>query len=166
MSINWNEAACTTSSSAQIFGLCDDEDERKKTQAYISEDSEDLWLATVINSQTIGVNFTAIDNCVEILRPDKSMASRCDGILSYGSTIVFVELKDKKDRWAGGGFKQIEATVELYERDGNLAAFTTRKAYVSNRRKQLIPYNNLATQNKFDENWNMTIHAENIINIE
>lgn len=80
MAVDFNASQCQSTTVAPEFGLCDKED---STAAYISEDKEEGWNAIVLNEANIEVTFTAIDNCIDLLRSDGNMESRCDGILTY-----------------------------------------------------------------------------------
>jgi hypothetical protein len=95
MSINFFDANCQSQTNQYKFGLCDDPNE---DPAYIHIDDCSKWIAIVENNQEIEVIFTAIDNCIEILRSDGTMDNRCDGMLTYNNHIIFVELKEKNYR--------------------------------------------------------------------
>jgi len=94
---------------AKRFGLVDAEDQSPTT---VSFDNDDRWNATVINNHSIEILFTAIDNCIEIWRDGGEMESRCDAMLRYGVTLLFVELKNKRGLWQSEGLQQIEATMK------------------------------------------------------
>lgn len=53
------------------------------------------------NEEKFSVTFTAIDHCIETLRADGSMDKRCDGVLTYGTTVIFVELKERGGKGNG-----------------------------------------------------------------
>jgi len=94
MSLNFNDANCQTKSSKKTFGLCDDPPPANNP-AYIDETNGTEWIAVVENESQQEIIFTAIDNCVEILRHDGKSKQRCDGMLTYNTTVIFVELKDR-----------------------------------------------------------------------
>ena len=58
----------TENITAGVFGICDDSDEGKKTPAYVSLDNGDKWTAVVKNDTDVPLNFTAVDNCVDMHR--------------------------------------------------------------------------------------------------
>ena len=97
MSINFFKSTCQSQTNQYKFGLCDDPNE---DPAYIDIDIDDCskWIAIVENNQEIEVIFTAIDNCIEILRSDGTMDNRCDCMLTYNNHLIFVELKEKNYR--------------------------------------------------------------------
>ena len=88
MSINFFKSTCQSQTNQYKFGLCDDPNE---DPAYIDTDIDDCskWIATVENNQEIEVIFTAIDNCIEILRSNGEKENRCDGMLTYNNHIIF-----------------------------------------------------------------------------
>jgi hypothetical protein len=94
MSIKFFEAKCQTFSSRKLFGLCD-APPLVSNPAYIDESNGAKWIAIVVNEYRYDVTFTALDNCIVVNRPEGKSAKRCDGVLTYNSTITFVELKQR-----------------------------------------------------------------------
>lgn len=80
------------------FGICDDEDEKAKTPAYVSTNPADKWVAVVHNQTEKPINFTVVDNCIEIRRANGDMDNRCDAILTNDEHIVFIELKSTTNK--------------------------------------------------------------------
>jgi len=119
----------------QLFGICDDAT-RRTEPAYISTDvaEEATWIARVENRSGYEVLFKAVDQCILILKGSGQLQSRCDGLLLYNSTIIFVELKEQRDpgkKWAFEGSEQVKQTIK----DFKAAHDTTGKilrAYVAN----------------------------------
>ena len=100
MSIDFFIAKCQTENIVdKEFGICDDEDEEKKTPAYVDRNQPDKWVAVVKNQTNQSINFTAVDNCVEMNRSDGTMDFRCDAMLTNDDNIVFVELKVQAADW-------------------------------------------------------------------
>ena len=82
MSIDFFIAKCQTENIVdKEFGICDDEDEEKKTPAYVDRNQPDKWVAVVKNQTNQSINFTAVDNCVEMNRSDGTMASQRKSIV-------------------------------------------------------------------------------------
>ncbi len=135
MSVNYFLAECQFITKAKRFGLVDTEDQSPTT---VSFDNDDRWNATVINNNSIEILFTAIDNCIEIWRESGEMESRCDAMLMYGVTLLFVELKNKRGSWQSEGLQQIEATMKrmIVENPALFNNFPRRKAVVANARHQ------------------------------
>jgi hypothetical protein len=94
MSINFFDTKCQTSSNRKLFGLRDDP-APASNPAYIDENDGANWIAVVVNEDRYPITFTAIDNCITVKNPDGKSAKRCDGVLTYNSTIAFVELKQR-----------------------------------------------------------------------
>ncbi|MFZ6025979.1 MAG: hypothetical protein ACOYVG_16180 [Bacteroidota bacterium] len=134
MSINFSEAKCQTRSSRKLFGLCDDPPPEKKT-AYIDENNGAKWIAVVVNDDRHDVIFTAIDNCIVINRPDGKPAKRCDGVLTYNSTVTFVELKQRGaigNEWVKDAEKQLRVTIGFFEVEDDSEDYEIKKAYIAN----------------------------------
>ncbi|GAB7141380.1 hypothetical protein RsTz2092_13630 [Deferribacterales bacterium RsTz2092] len=119
------------------FGLCD---YGKSTQkpAYTDtkvENKADKWLAIVNNSQKVEVGFVAIDNNPPVLEAmGFKDEKRCDALLKYDKTIVFVELKDDRHKgWVRKATEQLEGTIKLFRKNSVANQFMTMKAYVANR---------------------------------
>ena len=60
MSIDFFIAKCQTENIVdKEFGICDDEDEEKKTPAYVDRNQPDKWVAVVKNQTNQSINFTS-----------------------------------------------------------------------------------------------------------
>lgn len=134
MSINFSQALCQTSSNLKLFGLCDDQPPPHKA-AYIDETNGSKWIAVVVNDDKYDVTFTAIDHCIEIYRADGKPSKRCDGVLTFNTTIVFVELKEigsKGNDWVEVAEEQLKITIGHFEAQENANNFKQKKAYIAN----------------------------------
>ena len=119
MEIDFFKSQCQSASNKKLFGLCDEQD--NKGPAYIDENNKNNWIVEVENKEQKEVHFVAIDNCIEIRRDDDvtKMEKRCDGMLWYETSIVFVELKERVSKkntnvWVKDGEKQIYRKTRLY----------------------------------------------------
>ncbi|WP_416864335.1 MAG: hypothetical protein ACMVP2_17025 [Imperialibacter sp.] len=134
MSDQFFVATCQTQSSEKLFGLCDDPSP-SQNPAYIDEKDGSKWIAVVENESRNNVAFTAIDNCVEIRRPDGTMEKRCDGALTYNKNIIFVELKERSatgNNWVIDAERQLKATIGGFENTEKAQGFEKKKAYIAN----------------------------------
>jgi len=134
MSINFTEANCQYITEKKIFGLCDDPPPPSK-QAYIDDENGNKWIAVIVNDQERRVTFTAIDNCIELRGENGRMDKRCDGVLTYDSTIAFVELKERGvrgNRWVEDGEKQLRSTIGYFEKTIDAQNYKIKKAYIAN----------------------------------
>ena len=134
MSINFFEVGCQTSSSRKVFGLCDDPPPAANP-AYIDEADGAKWIAVVENEDLHDVTFTAIDHCIVIVRPDGKPAKKCDGALSFNSTIIFVELKQQdtnRKEWIKEGEMQLRTTIDYFEREDVAEDFENKQAFIAN----------------------------------
>lgn len=134
MSIDFNVAKCQTHSDKKIFGLCDDPPPAEKP-AYIDERDGGKWIAVVENEYRYPVIFTAIDKCIEIKRADGTMDKRCDGVLIYSSTIIFVELKEigtLGNEWVKVAERQLRTSISYFEATDGAGNYKNKKAYIAN----------------------------------
>lgn len=135
MSIDFNQTKCQTHTAEKKFGICDDSS-KPKDPAYIDTKNGKIWIAVVINKKMFKVTFTVIDNCIEIKRADGKMEKRCDGMLTFNSTVIFTELKV---RAAAGnarvkdGEQQLRASIAYFKTTNGEEAFTKKMAYIANR---------------------------------
>lgn len=58
---------------AEMFGICDDDDKAEKTPAYVCLENEEKWGAIIKNHSGKPLNFTAVDNCVVVRRDNDDM---------------------------------------------------------------------------------------------
>lgn len=130
MAVNFFQNACKTSSDKNIFGICDDS---PNSPAYIDENTRSKWIAIVSNPQNKRADFYAIDNCVEILKPNGDLESRCDGLLKENQNLIFIELKERESKgWFGKGSKQLKTTIDVFLANYNASNFNSIEAYVCN----------------------------------
>jgi hypothetical protein len=167
MSVKFFEDVCQQTTSEKKFGLYDAED---NTPAEIKLTEEDTWNATVVNNGSKSILFTAIDNCIDVLRENGDMDSRCDCMLSYDSTLLLVELKNKRDSWQSEGLGQIEniARIMLAEIPDYYYSFKKRKAVVANRKNQFPAFHQSNTEQRqyFSSTYKMRIQFDAKITIE
>lgn len=134
MSIEFQIAKCQTQSDKKIFGLCDNPSPAK-APAYIDEVDGSKWIAVVENEDRFKTVFTAIDNCIDIKDSDGKMEKRCDGVLMYNTTVIFVELKQrgaKGNAWVEDAEPQLKNSIKHFEKTELSENFNQKKAYISN----------------------------------
>lgn len=134
MNVNFKVKKCQTHSDKKIFGLCDDPPPAKNP-AYIDETNGAKWIAVVENEYRYVATFTAIDNCIEMKREDATMDKRCDGMLTYNFTVIFVELKERGalgSAWVKDAEKQLRASISYFETTDGAEDYTDKKAYIAN----------------------------------
>lgn len=136
MSIDFFIAKCQTENIVdKEFGICDDEDEEKKTPAYVDRNQPDKWGAVVKNQTNQSINFTAVDNCVEMNRSDGTMDFRCDAMLTNDDNIVFVELKVQAADWIFHAVdEQLQTTIDHFKANHDLSRYKYKRAFVCNKR--------------------------------
>ncbi len=153
MSLNFMDAGCQTHSSRKKFGLCDDPPPAKNP-AYIDEANGAKWIAVVINDYEYYCTFTAVDNCIDVRKPSGKPDKRCEGILSYNDTVIFVELKERGalgSDWVKTAEEQIRVTIGHFEGTDAAAEFTKKKAYIANSEQPKFKESQTARMEKFAE---------------
>ncbi len=167
MSIDFFKAVCQKTTSEKKFGLYDAED---KTPVKIKLTDEHTWNATIINNGGKPISFIAIDNCIDVFRENGEMDNRCDCMLSYNSTLLFIELKNKRESWQAEGLSQIEniAKKMIDEIPRHYNSFKKRKAIVANRKNQFPAFHasNAEQRQYFSSKYKMKIQFDAEIIIE
>ena len=170
MEIDFLNSQCQSVSNKKRFGLCDEQD--NKEHAYLDEQNGAKWIAVVENEELKKIHFIAIDNCIDIWRDEKKkeMDKRCDGMLWYETSIVFVELKDrvsKKNRnaWVKDGEKQLKRTIEYFEKTEQSNRFTEKRAYIANKAHPTFKESQIQRMKSFKEETGYTLRIENRIKI-
>ncbi len=167
MSINFFKSTCQSQTNQYKFGLCDDPN-KDKDPAYIDTVDCSKWIAIVENNQEIEVIFTAIDNCIEILRSDGKMDNRCDGMLTYNNNIIFVELKERKytnSVWIDEGENQLRKIISVFINNHDLQIFKSKKAYIANSKKPQFQYSHKERMQKFRNDTGFTLIIQNTIKV-
>lgn len=160
MSINFLDIDCSTHSDQQEFGLCDDPPP-PHIPAYIDETNPDKWIAKIINTNQENITFYAIDHCVDVLRPDGTKDSRCDGVLSYSNHLIFVELKSKTStKWFKKGREQLTTTINHFKLNHDMTAYSKVEAYVCNNLRPFAHSGQAANIQKFKDDTDFILKGE------
>ena len=165
MKVDFTEVKCQSKSRKKLFGLCDDQPPLTNP-AYIDENNGSKWVAVVVNEFHFEVIFTAIDNCIVLKREDGKMAKRCDGVLSYNDTIIFVEMKEKGplgNKWVTEAEKQLMETLVFFEKEDIAKTFHYKKAYISNSLHPKFKVSQTRRMNQFLEKTGYILRIENRI---
>ena len=168
MKVNFFKPECTCSTNEIRFGLCDKDD---KKPAFINVDETEKWIATVVNSSPAkNIQFTAVDNCIEMFRENGEIESRCDVLLQYDTKLLFVELKTKRANWKREGLGQIEATIKrmIDEIPEFYYSFHKRKAVVANPKfpSPSFQETDIELREFFRRNYKIRLQFDNVVKIE
>ncbi|MEA1922787.1 MAG: hypothetical protein U9N63_09025 [Pseudomonadota bacterium] len=145
---------CTESArNNTFFGICDDQN---GTKAYTDSQNEDNWLAKVKNQGQIEIIFTAIDNCITILKEGTNdQESSCDGMLTFQNSLFLVELKRQgAGGWLTTATKQLKNTIKFLSESHDLSEFRYKKAYACNRKHPHFTKIEHETRKRFFEETN------------
>lgn len=168
MSINFCKTECQTHSDKKLFGLCDNPPPAKNP-AYIDEDDGAKWIAVVNNEYLYDVTFTAIDNCIEIIKEDGKMAKRCDGVLTYDCSIIFVELKERGaigNQWVTDAEKQLRTTISYFEQTEKAEDYKKKMAYIANSEHPKFKSSQARRMDQFFTDIGYILRIENRIKLE
>ncbi|QSV65754.1 MAG: hypothetical protein HEQ12_01450 [Aphanizomenon flos-aquae DEX188] len=167
MSINFFDTNCQSQTNQPKFGLCDDPPP-SENPAYININDSRKWIAIVENNQKIEVIFTAIDNCIQILRSNGEEENRCDGMLTYNNHIIFVELKTRKSensKWVGKGEEQLKNTISVFIANHDLAIYKSKKAYIANNKKPNFQSSQSERMARFEAETGFRLIIQNAIKV-
>jgi len=151
MSINFFQIGCQDKTNQIEFGLCDDIPNHR---AYIDLTDKAKWIAIVDNSITCDITFTAIDNCIDIRRADGSLESRCDGMITYSDSLIFIELKERdmpNSVWVKKGERQLRNIITIFEMNHDMSIYKDKKAYLVNKLKPDFPVGQSSRMEKFED---------------
>jgi hypothetical protein len=165
MSINFSVAKCQNTSDKKLFGLCDDP-HPARNPAYIDETNGAKWIAVVVNEGRYKATFTSVDNCIEIKKQTNQMASRCDGILFYKTTAIFVELKErgaKGSGWVKDAESQLRSTIGYFEASKEADNYIRKKAYIANSEHPKFKESQTRRMNQFLLDTGYVLRIENRI---
>jgi hypothetical protein len=158
-----------TFSSRRRFGLYD-EPHPAKQPAYIDETNGGIWIAVVVNEDNhkpkFDVTFTAIDHSILMKRPDGKDAKRCDGVLTFESAIIFVELKQQDvsgNEWVKEAERQLRSTIDYFENNGHGAGYTQKKAYIANSERPRFKQSQAQRMERFLDETGYVLRIENRI---
>ena len=163
MSINFFEAKCQDYSNRKLFGLRDD---ILGQRARIDENNGATWIAVVVNEYLYNVTFTAVDNCIETRRRNGKMDKRCEGFLTFGSSIIFVELKKRGslgNDWVLESEKQLKTTIDYFKASNDLEDYEDKDAYISNSEHPKIKESQRRRMEQFLSDTGFVLHIMNRI---
>jgi len=163
MAINFFEHSCQETTEKERFGISD---LQNGDPAYINHQVvEDEWIAKVDNGKKTKITFTAIDNCIEIYKPNGDMESRCDGMLTHSDNIDFIELKAVRRDWIEVGIAQLKRTIELFGTNHDLTVYTKRRAFLANKKHPQFKYSHKERMQEFKRNSGIRLIIHNKIKV-
>lgn len=165
MPIDFFVNSCKTHSNKTEFGLCDDPPP-VSSPAYIDEDDQSKWIGVVKNTSNKDVEFIAIDACIDIRKPDGSLESRCDGLLSFDNDLIFVELKNREGgQWLKKGREQLTITINNFKANYTISDFDNVHGNVCNSLRPLSHSGHAMNIQQFYDDTNLVLKSDNIIQI-
>lgn len=168
MSIEFHDDKCQSESDSKVFGLCDDPSP-SQNPAYIDNADGSKWIAVVENEYRRSVTFTAIDNCINLRDADGKMQKRCDGMLTFNTTVIFVELKERRAKgnaWVVDAELQLNNTILHFEKTDISKSFNQKKAYISNREHPKFKASQKGRMDKFYQSTGYVLRIQARIRID
>lgn len=165
MSIDFFKRVCKFTSNKNEFGLCDDPSP-SANPAYIDEVDASKWIGEVKNLEEKQFDFYAIDHCIDLLKPNGKMDSRCDGLLHHDNSLIFVELKQRKikgSEWIKDGRKQLKITIDHFKTNHDIKSFEKVVAYVCNRYKPKVNMGHSVQLQMFKDETGFILRAQKSI---
>jgi hypothetical protein len=152
-------------SNKKTFGLCDKEPP-PHLPAYLDESNGEDWIAIVDNFYQNTIKFVALDNCIKLKKPDGRQDKCSDGMLSYNSTIIFVELTTRTDaKWRKDKYEQLCATIKHFEDTKDSDKYKIKKAYIANNSRPKFKTSYGIQANKFWKDTGYVLRIQNRIEI-
>ena len=104
--------------------------------------------------------------CILINRQDGKQAKRYDGILTYGNSIIFVELKErgaKGNAWVKDAKEQLKSSILHFEESIEANKFKTKKAYIANSERPKLKSSQKSRMDQFLIDTGYVLRIENRI---
>ncbi|MCD7932729.1 MAG: hypothetical protein LUH15_16000 [Tannerellaceae bacterium] len=155
-------------SNKKRFGICDAPPPVVE-KAYIDERNGQNWIAIVENFYQEAISFMPVDNCIDIRKSNGKPDSRCDGFLYFDTTIIFIELKERKTKghgWVDDADKQLRITIGHFENTPESDIFKTKKAYIANSKKPDFSRFHAVRMEKFLDETNYVLRITNRIHVD
>lgn len=166
-SVDFFVSKCQTSGITETkFGICDDPDDSVKTPAYVTTDNSIPWGATVLNHSGKALNFTAVDNCVEIIGDNGAMSSRCDAMLTNDCNLIFIELKDERKKWLPHAIEQLQATIDSFAANNDISRYQVKRAFACNKRHPYFSVSNKELKLRFSQQNHFRLFDQDTITVE
>lgn len=158
MAIDFFKPECIVTTSEKVFGIYD------IPPASLDFDDDTIWIAWVDNDREIEVTFTAIDKCLNIPRFE---GERCEAMMTYSDTLIFIELKDAEGgRWAGKARSQLINTVALFKRDVGFAGYTRLYGHIANKQRQYFKSGGASFFQKIEDDTDFILRVSDVIKVE
>jgi len=164
MPINFFDENAKTGSSNVRFGLCDDPPP-SINPAYIDENDDTKWIGIVNNPVKKSIDFYPVDNCIPIYKPDGNLERRCDGMLLCDNNLSFIELKRRENKWLGDGRKQLTITIQNFQNNHDIKAFSKVDAYLCNSIRPIFKENYIIEIQKFKDDTGFVLNVQQNIHI-
>ena len=86
---------------------------------------------------------------VVVRRDNDDMENRCDAMLSNADNLVFVELKNERQKWFPHAVEQLQKTIDVFKQYNDVSMYKRKRAYACNVRHPNFAYSNKEQKQKF-----------------
>lgn len=89
-------------------------------------------------------------------------------MLTYASTVIFIELKQRKTKnndWIKEAEEQLEATIEAFKQTDLSPQFTSKQAYICNSKKPQFRRGQTERMEKFYDRTGYVLHIVAVIKL-
>lgn len=158
MAINFFDPQCVTATSEKVFGIYD------IPPATLDFTNDVIWIAWVENENQKDIVFTAIDKCLNIPGIE---GERCEAMMSYEDTLIFIELKDANGgRWSGKARDQITNTIKLFVRDVGIGNYRRCYGHIANKQRPNFKAGGISFFQKFEDDTGFILRVSDVIKID
>jgi hypothetical protein len=169
MPVDFFETTYKSSTSQELFGLCDDNStpETHNEPAYLSEDMtarDTQWIAEVSNLAGYHVDFYPIDNIISFGKGN----GKCDCMLHYDGNLIFVELKERTDKakkWKKDARDQLSSTIAHFKQNHCADDFNSVKAHICNKLRPMTVEPSNTMRDRFADETGCILHIGRNINL-
>ena len=136
---------CRTTSSRKRFGIVDHK------PAKIDEQNGASWAVVIENDLRKSVIFQAVDHCVQFEKLAGKDVKRCDGFLSYDGKVVFIEIKESRQKgnnWIEEAEQQLRTSIGYFEKV-DAEGITAKEAIIANKKKPYFGSSQVVRMERF-----------------
>lgn len=158
MAINFFQTNCQSSTRVTVFGIYD------IPPATLSFNHPEEWHVWIDNDGAKLISHTAVDFCLDIPRAE---GERCESMLTYDDTLMFIELKDSDGgRWAGKARDQLINTIRLFKRDAGIAGYRRLYGHIANKQRPNFKAGGMRFSQEFEDETGFILRVSDVIKIE
>lgn len=98
-----------------------------------------------------------------VRRDNDDMENRCDAMLSNADNLVFIELKNERQKWFPHAVEQLQKTIDVFKQYNDVCMYKRKRAYACNVRHPNFAYSNKELKQKFYQTNGFRLYDEKTI---